>query len=174
MQDDGATAAALETWLNGKDENASRADAAAGKAATAAAAKTGASVLGALASFVPGAGALACAIGGIAGLAKSHYKCQAACFEFIGMVAGYADPFNKWAALKEPVPGFVVFEDAVALVNEYLGSNNGSALKKAKQIKDAEDWLDKFRAMPLKLVMAVQQVRTSAALRAREMPRLSA
>ena len=107
-------------------------------------------------------------IGKVAGLANSHYKCQAACFEFMGMVAGCQPAFAKWAARGKDVPGFVVFEEAVALVDEYLCSNDDSVLKKAKQIKDAADWLDKFRAMPLKLVVAVQQVRASAALRGRD------
>ena len=105
---------------------------------------------------------LAAAIGKVARLAETHYECQVACFDFIGQIAGFQPSFAKWAALERKVPGFLVFKEATALVDSYLSSNDELSLKKAKQIKDADEWLEKFRAMPAKLVIAMLQVRSEA------------
>ena len=115
VQDKVAVAAAvddavkkLEAWQAQKDVNASKGQAAKDKAVTAGKVKLAAQVLGKL-FFVPGAGTLAKAIGGGAGLAKSNYACQACCFKFMGTLAGYAGPFQKWADLGQDIPGFTIF-----------------------------------------------------------------
>ena len=155
-----STVEKLNEWQQRKDENAGKAEAAKGKAAIAGRVKLAATLLGGL-WFVPGAGTLAKAIGGVAALTKSNLECQACCFKFMSALAGFAVAFKKWAALGKQVPGFAVFQEATTLVDEYLHNDGFASLKTADKKLDADAWTQKFRALQLDLVTAISLVRPS-------------
>ena len=152
-----STAKKLNEWQQRKDEYAGKAQYATDKAATAGKVKLAATLLGKL-WFVPGAGTLAGAIGGVAALTQSDQECQACCFKFMGALAGYAGPFQKWADLGHDVPGFIIFKEANRLVDEYLHNDGFASLETADKKLGADAWTLNFRLLQLDLVTAIQQV----------------
>jgi hypothetical protein len=111
-----------------------------------------AGVLG-LFSFVPGLSVLSKAIGKVTSAVATNYKCKKRCEDFMITLGGYSTMFEKWNALGEgapAVPGFTVFEEAVALVNEYKNSS-------VKKIFNAQGWIEKFDGLQMTLVVQIQQ-----------------
>jgi hypothetical protein len=112
-----------------------------------------AGVLG-LFSFVPGLSVLSEAIGKVTSAVATNYKCKKRCEDFMITLGGYSTMFEKWNALGEgapAVPGFTVFEEAVALVNEY----KRSSVK--KKVFNAQGWIEKFDGLQMTLVVQIQQ-----------------